>query len=213
MFKTVVTPFRVIVASLGWFALASQYWIAMTGEVGPEPVARTINFFSYFTIECNIAVALAMTLPWLAPRSSFGQFFSRPSVRTAIATYIIFVGVTFDLLLRHLRQLQGLALMIDNILHYVIPVLFVIDWLFFVVKGTLKPKSPLPWLSFPAAYVVWIFVHGALSGFYPYPFVNVGELGYPRVLLNTAGLFILFLSLGFLLVGIDRLIARARIAS
>lgn len=113
-----------------------------------------------------------MTLPWLAPRSSFGQFFSRPSVRTAIATYIIFVGVSFEVLLRHLRQLQGLASMIDNILHYVIPVLFVIDWLFFVVKGTLKPKSTLAWLSFPAAYVVWIFVLRALSGFYPYPFVT-----------------------------------------
>jgi hypothetical protein len=149
MFKTVVTPFRVGVAALGWFALAFQYWIAMTGDVGPEPVARTINFFSYFTIECNNAVALAMTLPWLAPRSTLGQFFSRPSVRTAIATYIIFVGVSFEVLLRHLRQLQGLALMIDNILHYVIPVLFVIDWLFFVVKGTLKPKSTLAWLSFP----------------------------------------------------------------
>jgi hypothetical protein len=62
-------------------------------------------------------------------------------------------------------------------------------------------------------YVVWIFVHGALSAFYPYPFVNVGELGYPRVLLNTAGLFMLFLALGFLLVGVDRLIARARRAS
>lgn len=50
MLKTVVTPFGVLFATLGWFALASQYWIAMTGDVGPEPVARTINFFSYFTI-------------------------------------------------------------------------------------------------------------------------------------------------------------------
>ena len=30
-----------------------------------------------------------MTLPWLAPASKLGVFFSRPSVRTAITCYII----------------------------------------------------------------------------------------------------------------------------
>lgn len=169
-----VLPFRIVVATLGWLALSIQYWIAMTGVAGPAPLARTINFFSYFTIQSNLAVALAMTLPWLAPQSALGKFFLRPSVRTAIATYIIFVAVIFDLLLRHSRQLEGLSLATDTLLHYVIPVLFVIDWLFFVPKGTLHLKVALVWLSFPAAYIAWTLIHGALSGFYPYPFVSVG---------------------------------------
>ncbi len=35
--------FRLIAAAIGWFALALQYWLVMTGDIGPEPVGRTIT--------------------------------------------------------------------------------------------------------------------------------------------------------------------------
>jgi len=112
--------------------------------------------------------------------------------------------------LRHLTNLQSWDLVADVILHYVIPILFVIDWLFLVPKETLKAKDAAVWLAFPVVYLVWTFIHGAYSSFYPYPFLNVNELGLARVLLNEAGLLIVFLVLGSILVTGGRLIDKAR---
>ena len=83
--------FRIAAGLLGWFALALQYGLVMAGNFDTNATTRTINFFSYFTILANILAALALTLPVTAPQSALGQFFVRPTVRTAITAYIIIV--------------------------------------------------------------------------------------------------------------------------
>ncbi len=45
-------------------------------------------------------------------------------------------------------------------------------------------------LLFPLAYGAWTLAHGAATGWYPYPFVDVVDLGYLRVLANIVGLFV-----------------------
>ena len=198
------------VGTLGWMALTLQYALVLTGTLGADSFTRSINFFSYFTILTNILAALALTLPWLAPQSVPGRFFSRPSVRTAIVTYIIIVMTIVYFVLRHLTTLQGWNFVADLLLHYVMPVLFVIDWLLFVPKQSLKVTDTFGWLAYPIVYLIWTFVHGAYSGFYPYPFLNNSELGIARVLLNEAGLLVIFLVLGFGLVTGGQLLDKAR---
>ena len=51
-----------------------------------------------------------------------------------------------------------------------------------------------------------------MTGFYPYPFLEVGHLGYERVLLNMGVLMAAFAVLGLILVGIDRLLGADRTA-
>jgi hypothetical protein len=114
--------FRMTAGILGLLALALQYWLVLTSNIGPDLIGRTINFFSYFTILTNILAALALTLPWIAPQSAPGQFFSRPSVRTGIAAYIIIVMAVTYLVLRHLTNLEGWHVVADLILHYIMPV-------------------------------------------------------------------------------------------
>jgi hypothetical protein len=198
--------FRMAAGILGWIALTLQYALVLTGTLGADSLTRSINFFSYFTILTNILAALALTLPWLAPQSGLGKFFARPTVRTAIAAYIIIVMTIVYFVLRHLTDLQGWNFVADLLLHYVMPVLFVIDWLFLVPKHTLKLKDTVFWLAFPIIYLVWTFIHGAFSGFYPYPFLNGAELGNTRMLMNEAGLLVIFLVLGFVLVSGGRLL-------
>lgn len=198
--------FRIAAGILGWAALILQYALVLTGTLGADSFTRSINFFSYFTILTNILAALALTLPWLAPQSALGKFFARPTVRTAIAAYIIIVMTIVYFVLRHLTTFQGWNFVADLLLHYVMPVLFVIDWLFLVPKQTLKVSDTLGWLAFPVIYLVWTFIHGVFSGFYPYPFLNDAELGNARVLLNEAGLLVIFLVLGFILVTGGRLL-------
>jgi hypothetical protein len=189
---------------LGWFALALQYVLVLIGPQGADPFTRTINFLSYNTILNNILVAAALTIPVLAPTSALGKFFSRPSVRTAITAYMIIVMAVVFFILRHLQTLSGLDFLCDIILHYVMPVVFFFDWLVFVRKDELLFKSAIVWLIYPIGYMAWSFLHGALTGFYPYPFLNVDEQGVAGVLKFEAGLIAIFLVLGLILVLVGR---------
>jgi hypothetical protein len=105
-----------------------------------------------------------------------------PAVRAAILTYIIIVAVIYHVVLRKLWDPQGWEYVADTIEHVVAPTLYVIDWLLFVPKGTLKFRSAFVWLLFPLAYAVLSLIHGALTGFYPYPFIDETKLGYDKVL-------------------------------
>ncbi|HSR78315.1 MAG TPA: Pr6Pr family membrane protein [Xanthobacteraceae bacterium] len=201
------TGYRVVVSALGWFAIILQYWLIASTRSGPDLVAWTINYFSFFTTIGNILVALAMTLPWLAPRSRLAQWLLRPSVRTVIVAYIIVVGLVYHLMLRNLYNPQGWRLACVIILHYVIPPLFIIDWLAFVQKRDLSWKILFGALALPVLYVAWTLVHGAVTGFYPYPFINVARFGYAQVLMTVGTMIAAFVCLVLGLVGIGRLSA------
>ena len=90
-----------------------------------------------------------MTLPWLAPDTGTGRFLDRPSVRTAILSYIIIVAVIYHYLLAKLWNPQGWQLLTDTIEHVVTPALYVIDWVLFVPKGTVNYRSAFIWLVCP----------------------------------------------------------------
>ncbi|MBC8013353.1 MAG: Pr6Pr family membrane protein [Methyloceanibacter sp.] len=145
-------------------------------------------------------------MPWLAPESKWGAFFSRPSVRTAIASYIIVVSTVYYTILQKLWNPEGWQLVADTIEHCVAPSLYLLDWLVFVPKGSLSVRSVPWWLIFPVAYAFYSLIHGAVTGYYPYPFLDVTQLGYQRVLLNMAALTAVFALLGLILVGIDRML-------
>jgi hypothetical protein len=200
--------YRMAAAAVAWFALVLQYTLTIT-KPGAPFLEATVRYFSFFTILTNILVALALTLPCLAPESRAGQFFDRPSVRTAILAYIIIVAVIYHYLLAKLWNPQGWQLLADTIEHVVTPALYVIDWVLFVPKGTVKWKSAVVWLGYPLVYAAYSLIHGAVTGFYPYPFINVGEIGYDKVLLNMGVLVLVFLGLGLALIGIDRRIGRS----
>ena len=196
--------FRAIAAAVGVFALALQYWLVANQPSGPDLITWTINFFSFFTILTNTLAACAMLLPLIVPNTAAGRLFVRPSVRTAIAGYIIIVGAVYFLILRHTWDPNGWNLIADQLLHYVTPTLFVIDWLCF------EPKGQVPWrhigwsLVFPIAYMVWTLVHGELANWYPYPFVDVTKLGYPAVMKNIGGFLGVVAGVAIALVILDR---------
>jgi len=196
--------FRSIAGAIGLFAVGFQYWSIVLQRSDGAVITPTVHFFSFFTILTNTLAALALLLPVLVPAWRAALFLDRPAVRTAIAGYIIMVGTVYYLLLRNLGHELGWTLVFEHVLHYVTPPLFVLDWLLFVTKRAVPWKTGFTALRFPLVYVVWILAYGALSGWYPYPFVDVPELGYPRALLNIAGLVAAFLVLELALVGVGR---------
>nr|WP_246328921.1 Pr6Pr family membrane protein [Brevundimonas lenta] len=175
---------------------------------GRTVAATTLQYFSYFTILGNVLVALALTAPVLAPRSWLGRWSEGEGVRSAVAMYIAVIGVAYHFLLSGPWTPVTPAVVTTVFLHYVMPIAFVIDWLLFTPKGTLRWIDPVKWLSFPALYATWTVAHGYATGFWPYWFVNVPQLGAAKALLWFTILLVVFLAAGSALVVIDRFALR-----
>ncbi|MGH7026124.1 Pr6Pr family membrane protein [Brevundimonas sp.] len=200
--------YRAAFACVGWFALILQYVLALIDETQPSLGLMTLNYFSFFTILSNILVALALTGPALSPGSRLGRWAASEGVRAAVAMYIVVVGMTYHFLLAATWNPQGWTLVGNNLLHYVMPIAFVVDWLAFTPKGRLRWIDPVKWLIPVLIYGAWTLLHGTLSGWWPYWFVDADKLGLGTVMAYFAGLLVFFLIVGLIIVAIDRTFGR-----
>lgn len=146
---------------------------------------------------CFTSLALSLTAP-------VSRFFRQPSVVSAIVAYLAFVGIAYNVLLRHLWAPTGYRALVNESLHTVVPLLAMVYWIFFVPVFQASLRKSLLWLIYPVGYLMTTLWRGAVSGFYPYPFINVNTLGYPRVILNAALLFTAFLILKMLFIVVNR---------
>ncbi|RZK28518.1 MAG: hypothetical protein EOO61_21960 [Hymenobacter sp.] len=185
-----------LIATLAWFALVVQY-LLHTGPV--------INLFSYFTILSNLLVAVGLTALLLLPAYSKPRLlFARASVQTAIAVYIFVVGLVYNGVLRGIWAPTGWQLVVDNLLHVVVPVLYLLYWFFSVPKGAVQWRDGWYWLLFPLVYLVYSLIRGQRVNWYPYPFLNIGVLGYTNVFVNSSMVLVAFLAVGLGLIAINR---------
>ena len=175
--------YRRICAVLAWGTLAAQYIILVTfGKYGGV-AATTFTFFGFFTIWSNILVALAFTLPFLKADGKLHLFFQNQAVRAATALYILVVAVVYYSLLYKIHNPQGLSAITNASLHLIMPVLYILDWLFFAKKDKLSYKSLPYWVIFPLAYGVFNIIRGLATGVYPYPFLVIGSRGAVSVMI------------------------------
>lgn len=195
--------FALFSALIGWIAIITQFYLMMINRevTVPETIFR---FFAFFTINTNILVAKCFTFIFLGNDYRLGRFFSKASTVTAIAVYIIIVGVVYNVLLRSTWNPQGLQKLVDELLHSVIPVLVILFWLIFTPIEQLKWKNAFPWLIYPVIYMTYAIIFGAITKFYPYPFVNVNELGYNKALLNAGAVLLVIFLLSLALIAIGK---------
>jgi len=207
MEKRSARKYAMIGAVIGWFAVITQLYLMLTNRIVPVP-ATIFRYFAFFTINTNILVALCFTFIFLGNKYNLGRFFSKASTVTAITVYITIVGVIYNVILRSLWEPQGMQKLVDELLHSVIPVLFILYWLVFTSIGELKWKNAFPWLIYPIIYIIYAIVHGAITRFYPYPFVDVNELGYNKALLNGGAVLLIIFLLSLALISAGKIMKR-----
>jgi hypothetical protein len=168
---------------LSWFSLVGQFVLMMQNRQA-NIIETTVRFFSFFTILTNLLVALYFTsrIP-MFNKVYFQKTFNKGAL-TALTTFIVVVGLVYQIILRNTWEPKGFQLIIDELLHSVIPLFVLIYWLLFADITDLKFQNSKNWLWFPALYFVYVIIRGHFSNFYPYPFINVSEIGYFQVLIN-----------------------------
>lgn len=193
-------------AVLGWAGLAIQLYLILFTRlsIGASLLGGLVSFFSYFTILTNTLVATVLTCAVTERESAARRWFLQPWVSSGIAVSIAVVGLAYSILLRHLWHPEGWQFVADELLHDVMPLLFLGYWWCCVPKGTLRLRHLPLWLIYPLVYFIYALLRGHLLGAYAYPFIDVAVLGYPQVLANAGGILVGFVLVGLLIIGLDR---------
>jgi len=194
-------------------ALVLQLYLVVTGEnildssavttALPEQVRR---YFSYFTIQANLLVAVSM---YLVVRDRIDSQLFRV-VRLASLVGITVTGIVAAVALPPSPSYTTGSLVCDRLLHIVVPVLTFVGWVAFGPRGRVTRDDLLPSLIWPVLWLAATLALGPLVDWYPYPFLNVGSIGLGRTLLNCAVIAVLFLALAALALWADRRLSRDR---
>jgi len=201
---------RILIAAVACLGPALQYGLMVHDESWATGAYKSIEFFSYFTIISNVLAAVALTAPLVAPGSGVARWAEASTTRIALAVYLAITAAIYHALLAHAWDLNRWRLVASTVQHTITPALFIIDWLWRGGQGEARWYAAVKALRIPALYGAWTLLHGAMTGFYPYPFLNVAKRGYPSVLTTLAVMFVGFLVIALAFTALHR--ARARLA-
>ena len=202
--------FVAVAALLGWLGLAIQLYLILYSRWTLEAslIGGLVSFFSYFTVLSNTLVATVLTCEWTSRESAARRWFLQPWVSSAIAVSIAVVGLAYSVLLRHLWHPQGWQFLADELMHDIVPLLFLAYWWVCVPKGTLRLRHIGLWVIYPLLYFAYVLWRGHVLAVYPYPFIDVDKLGYPQVFVNAGGLLAGFVVIALIVIGLDRWLER-----
>ncbi|MBI6565970.1 Pr6Pr family membrane protein [Pseudomonas synxantha] len=203
--------FVAVAALAGWVGLAIQQYLIFYSRwaIDASLLGGLISFFSFFTVLTNTLAVVVLSYAGGQRDSAMKRFFLAPVVSSAIAVSIIVVNLAYNLLLRHLWSPEGFQFIADELLHDVMPLLFVIYWWRCVPKGQLRFRHIGAWVIYPLVYFGYVLLRGDLLGQYQYPFIDVLTLGYPQVFVNAGGLLAGFVLVALVVVGLDKRLGRA----
>lgn len=165
--------------------------------VASQPLLQKLWFIAgFFTILTNLLVAAHMF--------AVAQGWQISASRAAgLVVSILMVGIVYHAVLAGLWDPQALAWWANQGLHTGVPLATALWWLAFAPKSVMARDVPL-WLLWPAGYCLYAALRGIITGFWPYPFLNLDALRPAVLALNIAGLLLAFAALGYGLLTLAR---------
>lgn len=197
--RRIVPSLRLIFGVLVLAAIGTQF-----GAAAQKPEFNPANFFGFFTILSNAFAAL--TFLYLTARQR-DRAHGIDVLRGAATLAMTLVGIVFSVLLAKLDS--EVIPWVNVVVHYVMPVVVFVDWVADPPATRLDLRDLGFWLAFPMAYVGYTLARGSIAHWYPYPFLNVDEIGYSGVAVYIAGILVFTV----LLAAIVRAVGNARRAS
>lgn len=213
--KTASILWKLVLLTVGIYGLLDGAGI-LAGAYDP-------NFPHMFTNVSNLFACgyFACAVVWL-----FGHRDDDKAVTFApTAKYTATISLLVTALIAHFMLFDamfkdGQIVMHLVALHYVVPIMTLLDWALFDEKGKMPVWGPLAWLSLVLAYLAIIMVGVGVFGLYlgggttadisnyPYTFLDPSISGVGGVLAFCGAMLVAFIVLGYALFAIDRLMGR-----
>ena len=165
----------------------------------------TADFFSMFTYQSNTFEGLVLLGgAFLAPTvvSTVGWDRMRgAAVMYGVTTFVVY-GVLLD---GFYNPFTSDHYWTSTVLHQVIPIALVLELILRPFANRLGPRTILIWMIYPLAFVAYSLIRGAITGWYPYDFLDPNESGgYGPVALTSIAITAGFLVVGSLIVWLSR---------
>jgi hypothetical protein len=193
MMNRTATALRLVIAGLILTAV-----ISTAADVASRVPLNPFNFFGFFTLQSNLLTAIVYIAATVSALRGTGQGRWLVIARAAVTTYMIIVGIVYALLLAPLGAAGGVPLPWANaVLHIVVPIYVVVDWLVFTDRAKLAFSHLWLVLLYPLIWSAVVLLRGATDGWVPYPFLDPAT-GYGSVLIYVALIAVLVLGFGSL---------------
>jgi hypothetical protein len=188
-------------------ALVIQIWVAVDAPAHPSAHAvgtlaganlggRLLRIVSFFTIQSNILSGVVSAQLVRNPQRDGAGW---RALRLAGLFGITVTGIVYSTVLAKVHEPHGWRETTSNaLLHYVVPIAMVLGWSLFGPRPRIGGRTIAWALVWPVLYLGYTLAHGAISGWYPYPFLDVTSHGYGRVLLNSLVVTVVFALVGAL---------------
>jgi hypothetical protein len=179
----------------------------------------------FFTFQSNVLVLVYFSgvLYWTVRRGTAAT--PAPRLRGLVTLAILGTGLIAHVILNHgANPLPGLvdhdpAERVENqaefLLHYVVPIMTLTDWIVFGPHRVVKWREMPLWILYPLGYGIVVEARAAIfpaaADRYPYFFLDVTRHGWAYVLGQFVELAVIFGVLGAVLLGLDRLAVDRRI--
>lgn len=213
MYIMVMVKRKILIGARLFFGLLTLTAIGTQLTIQVQQGFSLVNFFSYFTNLSNIFAAVVLIIGAIYLLQQREPTATDEIIRGTAVVCMALVGIVFSILLRN-EDLGSLLPWVNIVLHYVMPVVMVLDWLYQPPKSKLVAKQTVFWLIFPFLYFVYSVIRGSIVGFYAYPFFNPAKVGgYGGVALYCLGILVAFLILSWLLMLLGNKLRDARFSS
>jgi amino acid transporter len=188
-----------------------QIPVSATNETNEDfftAYGRATNLFFYFTIVMNLLVAFAATV--IARRPERPRWF--PAVWISALSGITLTGVVYHLLLAAEAENTGIDVITNLVFHTIVPIAAVLAFILLGPRNELTGRAIAVSTVIPLAWIVVALIRGEIIDFYPYPFLDVNDLGYVGAFGNLLGVTAAYLIVAGIYLAADRVLAR-RIAT
>jgi len=160
------------------------------------------NFFAYFTIQSALAAIVMFVTSAVIDFHRDRDPAWLDVLRTLVTTYIVVSGIVFALIVIQ-SQSQNYHIEVpvsDQVLHFWIPALALVDWLIDPRKARLSFRLVGWVVVYPIVWGVFTLIRGPLVGWYPYFFLDARQVTIGEMVLYC-GICIAFIAgIGALLI-------------
>lgn len=180
-------------------AAASALLVGLTFQIVEKVVNNDMvpaEYFSYFTIQSSmIAIVVLIVGGVLALRHPVDSV-AYTIARLSILAYAVVTAVVYNVLLRGIPD-EGFVVSPwpGEIMHVWVPIFVLIDWLVSPGRAALRWTALRIVIIYPLAWLAFTLVRGALTGWYPYPFLEP-DTGFLSVTIYILGIAAFIIAVG-----------------
>ena len=205
IFRTVFCTLAVVgfLASLGLFEaqFKSSFYVYFT------------NLSNYICMFIGFAELAATIKKTRENDESFTDVFPKMKFIGMVMIFITFA--VYNFMLAKDKPIEKNLAVSSIVLHIVLPLMYIADWILFREHKKVKKTYPLLSVVIPILYALFVFVRAEIIGrqgdvVYPYFFLDVNKLGWGKVAVWIVILIAAFVAVGYIFYLIDGLIGEKK---